>query len=48
MMSQEQFVERFRIQAAPAIQGEKMEQAIDAICNIERYDDISPLSALLF
>ena len=48
MMSREQFVERFRIQAAPAIQGEKMERAIDAICNIERYDDISPLSTLLF
>ncbi|NCB62994.1 MAG: MmgE/PrpD family protein [Clostridia bacterium] len=48
MMSRSQFVERFRIQAAPAIGGEKMEQAIDAICNIERYDDISPLSALLF
>ena len=47
-MSPEQFVERFRIQADPAIQGEKMEQAIDDICNIERYDDISPLSALLF
>ena len=48
VLSREQFVERFRIQAAPAIQGEKMERAIDAICNIERYDDISPLSALLF
>ena len=29
MMSREEFVERFRIQASPVLQGERLEKAID-------------------
>lgn len=47
MMSREAFVERFRIQAAPVLSGEKLEKAIDALCHIEDYEDIAELSGIL-
>ena len=48
MMTREQFVDRFRIQASPVLSGEKLEQAIEALCNIEQCDDISTLSQFLY
>ena len=47
MMTREQFVDRFRIQASPVLSGEKLERAIDALCNIENCEDISTLSEFL-
>ncbi len=47
MMTREQFVDRFRIQAAPVLGGEKLERAIDALCSIETCEDISTLSGFL-
>lgn len=47
MMSREEFVERFRVQAAPVLQGEKLEKAIEVLCNIENCEDIASLSGLL-
>lgn len=47
MMPREEFVSRFRIQAAPALQGEKLEQAIRTICNIEEVDDIAAVCNML-
>ena len=37
----------FRTQAAPALQGEKLERAIDVLCSIEAEDDIAALAGLL-
>ena len=47
MMTREQFVDRFRIQAAPALQGEKLEKAIETLCSIENVEDIADLAGLL-
>ena len=47
MMTREQFVERFRVQAAPVLQGEKLEKAIEVLCNIENCQDIAQLGDLL-
>ena len=47
MMTREQFVERFRVQAAPVLQGEKLEKAIEVLCNIENCEDIASLGSLL-
>ena len=47
MMSREAFVERFRIQAAPVLQGEKLEKAIQILCSIENVGDIASLADLL-
>ena len=47
MMSREEFVERFRIQASPVLQGEKLENAIQTLCNIENVEDIASLADLL-
>ena len=47
MMSREEFVERFRIQAAPVLQGERMEKAIETLCSIEKVEDIASLADLL-
>ena len=47
MMTREQFVERFRVQAAPVLQGERLEQAIKALCSIEDAEDIAALADLL-
>lgn len=46
MMSREEFVARFRIQASPVLSGEALEKAIDTICNIEKVQDISTVSGL--
>ena len=46
MMTREQFVERFRVQASPVLSGEKLEKAIDTLLNIEKVDDIASLSGL--
>lgn len=47
MMSREEFVERFRIQAAPVLQGEALESAIETLCSIENVADIASLAGLL-
>lgn len=47
MMTREQFVDRFRIQAAPVLQGEKLEKAIETLCSIENVADIADLASLL-
>lgn len=47
MMTREEFVDRFRVQAAPVLSGERLERAIDALCNIENCDDVSTLSQFL-
>ena len=38
---------RFRIQAAPALEGEKLEKALETLCNIESVGDIASLAGLL-
>ena len=47
MMSREEFIERFRIQASPVLQGEKLEKAIEMLCNIEQVEDIASVSDML-
>lgn len=47
MMTRQEFVERFRIQADPVLKGERMEEAIDALLNIEKCTDIAELSWIL-
>ncbi len=47
MMSREEFVERFRVQASPVLQGERLEKAIETLCNIEQVEDISAVCGLL-
>ncbi len=47
MMTREQFIDRFRIQASPVLQGERMEQFIKALCDIENCGDIAELSGFL-
>lgn len=46
MMSREEFVSRFRVQASPALAGESMDRAIETICNIENVDDIAEVCGL--
>ena len=48
MMSREQFVERFRVQAAPVLQGERLEKAINLLCSIENVEDIASIADALF
>ena len=47
MMTREQFVERFRVQASPVLQDERLEKAIETLCNIEQVEDISAVCGLL-
>ena len=47
MMTREQFKDRFRIQASPVLSGERLERALDLLCNIENCQDISTLSEYL-
>ena len=47
MMSRQEFSDRFRIQAAPALKGEKLEKALETLCNIESVEDIASLAGLL-
>lgn len=48
MMTREQFIDRFKIQAEPVMTGEKLEKAITALCEIEDCEDISTLSEFLY
>lgn len=48
MMSREEFVQRFRIQAEPVLQGERLEKAIEMLCNVENVDDIAAVCSLLY
>lgn len=48
MMSREQFANRFRIQAGAVLQGERLEKALEAICDIENVEDVAVLAGLLF
>ena len=47
MMTREQFADRFRIQAAPALSAGEIEKALEVLCSIETVEDISSLSGLL-
>ena len=47
MMSRQEFTDRFRIQASPVLQGEKLEKAIETLCSIETVEDIASLDGLL-
>lgn len=47
MMNREEFVSRFRIQASPVLDGERLEKAADILCGIENVEDIASLSGLL-
>ncbi len=47
MMSREEFVSRFRVQAAPVLEGERLEKAIRVLCGIESVEDIASLAGLL-
>lgn len=47
MMSRDEFVSRFRIQASPVLEGDKLEKVIDTLCNIEKVEDISDICDLL-
>ncbi|MDO4312016.1 MAG: MmgE/PrpD family protein [Eubacteriales bacterium] len=47
MMTPEQFKERFRIQAAPALKGDVLEQVIEVLADIENCEDIAEVGALL-
>lgn len=44
MMSREEFVERFRVQASPVLQGERLEKAIETLCNMNQMEDISAVA----
>lgn len=46
MMSREEFISRFRIQASPVLSGERLEEAIETICNIEKVDDIAAVCGM--
>lgn len=48
MMTREEFVERFRVQAAPVLQGDRLEKAIEALCGIEDVEDIATVCGLLY
>ncbi len=48
MMTQEQFCDRFRVQASAALSGGKLERAVEAFANIENCPDISALSEFLY
>ncbi|MCI6256424.1 MAG: MmgE/PrpD family protein [Clostridiales bacterium] len=47
MMTREEFVDRFRIQAAPVLQGERLEEVIKMLCSIECVDDVAAVSDML-
>ena len=47
MMSPEQFKERFRIQAAPCVQGEKLEKLADTLAHVENCADMADVGAML-
>ena len=47
MMSREEFSNRFRVQAAPALGDKELEKALEVLCNIESVEDISALAGLL-
>ena len=47
MMTRAEFADRFRIQAAPVLQGERLENALEVLCSIENVEDIASLSGLL-
>ena len=44
MMSHGEFCDRFRIAAAPTLEGEKMERAIQALSHVEDCQDITELN----
>ena len=47
MFTREEAVTRFRIQAAPVLQGEKLEQAINTLLNVEDVEDVAQLGRFL-
>ena len=47
MMSREEFSNRFRVQAAPALGDKELEKALEVLCNIESVEDIASLAGLL-
>ena len=47
MLTHEEFVERFKLQAAPTLKGERMEQVVHALADLENCDDVASIGALL-
>ena len=47
MFTAEAAAARFRVQAAPILQGEKLEQAINALLNVEAIEDVAQLGCFL-
>ncbi len=47
MMSLEQFKERFRVQAAPCMSGERLEQAVELLAHVEDCPDMAHIAQLL-
>ena len=47
MMSRQEFIDRFRIQASPVLQGEKLEKVIETLCSIEQVEDIASVCDML-
>ena len=47
MLTHEEFVERFKVQAAPTLKGERMEQVVHALADLENCDDVASIGALL-
>ena len=48
MMSREETIDRFRAQSAPVLWGEKVERAIQTLCDIEAEEDVAALDGLLY
>lgn len=47
MMTRDEFVDRFRIQASKVLKGDKLEETINALTNIEECENIANISHLL-
>jgi len=48
MLTRDEFKERFRLETRNILSPEKVEKAIDAICHLDLYDDVSALVACLY
>lgn len=47
MMSHEEFVERFKVEAAPVLSGPRLEETAGALAELETCGDIAGISRLL-
>ena len=47
MLTHQEFIERFKVQAAPTLRGERLERAARALAELEACGDIAAISPLL-